>query len=75
MQRDLVSNASRAADLNDFNDGTKVSFEVGVKTLTQKGLELNQKQKQDDTVSNRSVKSEFDYGTKKKFIDVLGSSQ
>ena len=43
MQRDLVSNASRAADLNDFNDGTKVSFEVGVKSLAQKGLELNQK--------------------------------
>ena len=43
MQRDLISNASRAADLNDFNDGTKVSFEVGVKNLSQRGLELNQK--------------------------------
>ena len=29
--------------------------------------------KPDDLVSNRSLKSEFDYGSKKKFVDVLGN--
>ena len=27
----------------------------------------------DDLRSNRSLKSEFDYGSKKKFVDVLGN--
>ena len=25
-------------------------------------------------MSNRSVKSEFDYGSKKKFVDILGTN-
>ena len=74
MQRDLVSKTSKAADLDDFNQGTKVSFQVGMQTLSTRGTEVNQKQRQDDTVSNRSVKSEFDYGSKKKFVDILGNN-
>ena len=41
MQRDLVSKASKAADLDDFNQGTKVSFQVGVQTLSTRGTEVN----------------------------------
>jgi len=53
MKRDLVSNASRPADLKDFED--------------QDG---DNKKVEEDL---RSLRSEFDYGSKKKFVDVLGN--
>jgi hypothetical protein len=39
------------------------------KTLLTSGIQKEESVKQDDL---RSVKSEYDYGAKRKFVDVLG---
>ena len=81
VARDLVSNAnSRVGDMNDFaggapgNTGTKLSaeqFEHGKTLLNNRaGIDTESRQVEEDL---RSLRSEFDYGSKKKFVDVLGN--
>ena len=81
VARDLVSNAnSRVADLNDFaggaagKTGTKLTaeqFEHGKTLLNNRaGLDTQSRQVEEDL---RSLRSEYDYGSKKKFVDVLGN--
>ena len=72
VARDLTSNAgSRVADMNDFR-GTReqnaADFEKGKTLLSQRGGDAG---RADDDL--RSMKSEYDYGSKKKFLDVLGN--
>ena len=75
VKRDLVSNASRAADLRDFEEQlmqkkqTADQFEHG-KTLLNNKAPQNAEKVEEDL---RSLRSEFDYGSKKKFVDVLGN--
>ena len=67
VARDLVSNAgsSRVGEMGDFAAADK--FEHG-KTL------LNNNRRQEGVEEDlRSLKSEYDYGSKKKFLDVLGN--
>ena len=78
MARDLVSNAgsSRVGDMNDFNSGARKgsnaeNFEHG-KTLLNNRQDLDSQSRQVEE-DLRSIKSEYDYGSKKKFIDVLGN--
>jgi len=64
VARDLVSNAgSKVGDMNDFEHG---------KTLlnNRAGLDSESRQVEEDL---RSVRSEYDYGSKRKFLDVLGN--
>lgn len=78
VARDLVSNAnSRVADMNDFAGGrtatklTAEQFEHGKTLLNNRaGLDTESRQVEEDL---RSLRSEFDYGSKKKFVDVLGN--
>ena len=78
VARDLVSNAnSRVGDMNDFapgRSGTKLTaeqFEHGKTLLNNRaGLDTESRQVEEDL---RSLRSEFDYGSKKKFVDVLGN--
>ena len=78
MQRDLVSHASKIADLRDFKDDenqqTKATFNNGKTLSSIRGRENESKQKEDDLKSNRSLRSEFDYESKKKFVDILGKT-
>ena len=77
MKRDLVSNASKPADLKDFEDQlmakkqTADQFEHGKTLLSNKGARDNDSRKVEEDL--RSLRSEFDYGSKKKFVDVLGN--
>ena len=63
-----MSNASRPADMKDFREDKSLKS-----SQLEKALPSNQGSRQDDQVSFRSLKSEFDYGNKKKFVDVLGN--
>ena len=72
MQRDLVSHASKAADLRDFKDDENLQTKATLNSL--KGRENESKQREDDLRSNRSLKSEFDYESKRKFVDILGKT-
>lgn len=75
MKRDLVSHASKAADLRDFQDDerrqTKAQFEHGKTLLSNRGGLDNDSRKVEEDL--RSLRSEYDYGSKKKFVDVLGN--
>lgn len=73
---DLVSNASRAGDVADLREvAMPESYTHKQSLLTQDQIRAQMReraqgaQEQQDT---RSVKSEFDYSSKKKFTDVLG---
>ena len=81
VARDLVSNAgsSRIADMADFIAGANgmapqlspEAFEHGKTLLNNRsGLDNQSRQVEEDL---RSMRSEFDYGSKKKFVDVLGN--
>ena len=79
VARDLVSNAnSRVADMNDFIVGggaprmsAAEQFEHGKTLLNNRaGLDSQSRKVEEDL---RSLRSEFDYGSKKKFVDVLGN--
>ena len=72
VARDLVSNAgsSRVGHMNDFASAAAVKRGADGRTL------LNNRNGQDFAPADddlRSLKSEYDYGSKKKFIDVLGN--
>ena len=72
VARDLVSNAgnSRIGDMNDFADrapSKAAQFEAGKTLLNRAGHEKTQEE------DLRSLRSEYDYGSKKKFVDVLGN--
>jgi hypothetical protein len=78
VAHDLISNASRqitgtaekVANLSDFDD---INNYVHTKTMLSTD-KLNNLKVSDtkDTSDLRSVRSEFDYGKKKTFTDVLG---
>ena len=67
VARDLVSNAgssaSRVADMNDFKP----------KKLSERQNNLAGGQDDAELSDLRSIKSEYDYGSKRKFVDVLGN--
>lgn len=70
MARDLKSNAGdlqhHQKDFAGINQSAE-KFNDGINTLSQK-------HKNEDKESDlRSLRSEFDYGSKKKFVDVLGN--
>jgi hypothetical protein len=69
VAHDLVSNASRPANLAEVADpaGFDHMATLDKDRLSQMGG--NNAPKDDEL---RSVRSEFDYGSKKKFTDVLG---
>lgn len=73
IARDLVSNAGSArheniANMNDFNNYDHNStFKAGKAALDRVAGNTNL----DSDL--RSLKSEFDYGSKRKFVDVLGN--
>ena len=72
VARDLVSNvgSSRAGDMNDFAPVASTKRGAEGKTLQ------NNRNGEDIAMADddlRSLKSEYDYGSKKKFIDVLGN--
>ena len=68
VARDLVSNAgnSRVGDMNDF--AGKSGSGTGGFSLPNRPQ--GESRAEDDL---RSVRSEYDYGSKKKFVDVLGN--
>ena len=78
VQRDLISNAgSRVGDMGDFASGPRPNlaaaeqFEHGKTLLNNRaGFEDQSRQVEEDL---RSIRSEYDYGSKKKFVDVLGN--
>jgi DNA-binding XRE family transcriptional regulator len=74
MARDLKSNAGDSrADMADFNHAqrqTAEQFEHGKTLLNQKVASVHNAPQDEDL---RSLRSEFDYGSKKKFVDVLGN--
>ncbi len=77
VARDLVSNAnSRVGDMADFAGGqaihqTAEQFEHGKTLLNNRGGNDGASRTADEDL--RSLRSEYDYGAKKKFIDVLGN--
>lgn len=87
VQRDLVSNAgSRAGDMSDFASvsAPRTSKLTGAQSPAEQFEHnktiLNNKGGYDrsgpvDQVEEdlRSIRSEYDYGSKKKFVDVLGN--
>ena len=73
LARDLTSNAgSRVADMNDFRDQapTGLGSDKG-KTLLNAVRARDGENRQEEDL--RSMRSEYDYGSKKKFLDVLGN--
>ena len=75
MARDLVSNAgsTRLGDMGDFakQRNADEQFEHGKTLLNNRaGLDRESSQMEEDL---RSLRSEYDYGSKKKFVDVLGN--
>ena len=76
VQRDLISNAgSRVGDMGDFAGGPRPAaaehFEHGKTLLNNRaGLDDQSRQVEEDL---RSIRSEYDYGSKRKFVDVLGN--
>ena len=84
VARDLVSHAtSRVADMNDFtneNRGGEQShpnmtsaeqFEHGKTLLNNRAGRDTESRKMEEDL--RSLRSEYDYGSKRKFVDVLGN--
>lgn len=81
MARDLVSNAnSNVANLRDFeerllseqkNKQDAAQFEYG-RTLLENQYKMAEPEKPREE-DLRSLRSEYDYGSKKKFVDVLGN--
>ena len=65
IARDLTSQTQGKADLSDFNYAKPIT-----KTLLA-NKDLGPRDAQSDT---RSCASEYDYGSKKKFTDVLGNT-
>lgn len=65
IARELTSQTKDQADLSDFGQGKPLS-----KTLLA-NKDLGPRGEQSDT---RSCASEYDYGSKKKFTDVLGNT-
>ena len=66
VARDLLSiPQSSVADMNDFID------DVSSNDRRQNRVSFQNTPTQDDDL--RSIKSEYDYGSKKKFVDVLGN--
>lgn len=66
VARDLVSNASgKVADMNDFNKKQE--------TRNLKAQLDNSRRREPVEEDLRSIRSEYDYGSKKKFLDVLGN--
>lgn len=75
IARDLVSNAgsSKVGDMNDFAKQRSATdeFQHGKTILNNRsGLDTESRQVEEDL---RSLRSEYDYGSKKKFVDVLGN--
>ena len=76
VARDLVSNAnSRIADMHDFAGANGMSAEQQFehnKTLlnNRAGIDAESRRLEEDL---RSLRSEYDYGSKRKFVDVLGN--
>ena len=84
VQRDLISNAgSRAGDMSDFASvsaprtskltgapSPAEQFEHGKTLLNKRAGHQDQSPQEEDL---RSIRSEYDYGSKKKFVDVLGN--
>jgi hypothetical protein len=75
MQRDLVSNAGGSSRLGELNYSAKQrsydeQFEHG-KTLLNNRAGLDRDSQMEEDL--RSLRSEYDYGSKKKFVDVLGN--
>ena len=66
VANDLVSTATTKADLKDFDRDPGFSHK---NTILPKIVKEEKDTRPDDL---RSVRSEFDYGSKKKFTDVLG---
>ena len=81
VARDLVSNAgSKVANLRDFEDRllseardkqSAQAFEHGKTLLENSNLKPEPAKPVEDDL--RSLRSEYDYGSKKKFVDVLGN--
>ena len=79
MQKEL-SQTSKAADLRDFQNEDR---QISTRSKNDKLLLSNRLGRynrriqltEEDVRSNRSQKSEYDYGSKRKFIDVLRNSK
>ena len=72
VARDLVSHASaKVADLNDFAAAGAAEHDNNKNTVA--SLQSRQNAGATGEEDLRSLKSEYDYGSKKKFVDVLGN--
>ena len=72
VARDLVSHASaKVADLNDFATAGAAERDNNKNTVASLQSRQNAGATADEDL--RSLKSEYDYGSKKKFVDVLGN--
>ena len=75
VARDLVSNAgnSRIGDMNDFAGGSRLSRPTDAERFEHGKTLLNNDKNAQMEEDLRSLRSEYDYGSKKKFVDVLGN--